>query len=200
MSEFEFNGFDSDSGEDIVINVDCQLEKKKISNLQVTKVSKELRLYYSNLFIDSFYLIDLFVKSKQFSYDSFLKYFDAVNFHQIYAKNKGEVKNLTVTPHHYITTTQDAFAVASKFLRSHSKEARIGAVYLLHSLYKTQPLKTYPINIKLEPQDYNSTKELVDSCLKDGLTHPAYCFYDLDTRRKITISAAAINPCLEVSL
>lgn len=200
MSEFEFSSLSSDSSsEDEILPSTSKTKHRTKSDLKTIKVSKELRLYYSSLFIDSFSLIDLFIKTKQLGYDSFLKCFDAVHFHQIYAKNKGEVKNMSVTPHHYITTTQDALAVAAKFLRSHSKEARIGAVYLLYSLHKTQPLKTYPINIKLEPKDYKNTKELVEKYLYEGLMHPAYCFYDLDTRKKITITAAVVNPCLEVN-
>lgn len=200
MSEFEYNSEDigesSDSEDEIITRLPTVKKKPDISNVRILK---ELRLYYSNLFADSFYLIDSFIKSKQLTYDSFLRQFDAMNFHQIYAKTKGEVQQVTVSPHHYITTTQDALAIASKFLRSRSKKARIGAVYLLYTLYKTQPLKRYSLNIKMEPKDYAATKELVDMCFNEGLLHPAYCFHSLDLKKKITISAATITPCLEVN-
>lgn len=197
MSEFEYSDVSSDSSDDEDIYASCK-KKIKTSDINILRILKELRLYYSNLFVDSFYLIDSFVKSKQLTYDSFLKQFDAMNFHQIYAKSKNEVKHVSVAPHHYITTTQDALAVVSKFLRSRSKEAQIGALYLLYTLYKTQPLKTYMINVKMEPKDYANIKKLVDGYLNEGLLHPAYCFYSLDIKKKITISAATISPCLEV--
>lgn len=198
MSEFEYTDVSSESsGDEEFIYASCK-KKIKTSDINILRILKELRLYYSNLFTDSFYLIDSFVKSEQLTYDSFLKQFDAMNFHQIYAKSKNEVKQASVAPHHYITTTQDALAVVSKFLRSHSKGAQIGALYLLYTLYKTQPLKTYMINVKMEPKDYADIKKLVDKCLNEGLLHPAYCFYSLDVKRKITITAATINPCLEV--
>lgn len=199
MSEFEFSDCSSDDSSSGFDDVIFQKSKNKNKKQDLIKVKRELNLYYSNLFIDSFNLIDLFVKSKNFTYNSFLEQFSAVYYHQIYAKSKKKVKQAHVAPHHYITTTQDALAVASKFLRSHSKEARIGAFYLLYTLYKTQPLKTYLINIKMEPNDYRNTKELVDKCLMEGLLHPAFCFYDLDIKKKIIITAASINPCLEVS-
>lgn len=195
MSDFEYTDLSDDGSDDENPVIPS---KSKLDNPY--KVSKELRLHYASLFIDSFNLIDSFVKSKKLSYDSFLEHFDSMKFHQIYAKAKKDVKQKYVSPHHYISTTQDALAVASKFLRSHSREARIGAVYLLYTLHKTQPLKPYPINVKMEPKDYNSTKELVDKCLNEGLLHPAYCFYDLDMRRKITLTASSVIPCLEVSL
>lgn len=198
MSEFEYSNLSSDnsSDEELVTQVFTQKKKPDINTI---KVRKELQLHYSNLFIDSFTLIDLFVKSKKLTYNSFLEYFESTNFHQIYTKHKFESKHVSVSPHHFITTTQDALAVASKFLRSHSREARIGAVYLLFTLYRTQPLKTYLINVKMEPKDYHNTKELVKEYLNEGLTHPAYCFYDLDIKRRITITASTVNPCLEVS-
>lgn len=198
MSEFEFSSLSSsDSDDDEIMNLSPKDKNKPVINC--IKVARELHLYYSNLFVDSFSLIDLFVKSKILTYESFLKYFDSTNFHQIYAKPKPDVKQLHVSPHHYITTTQDVFAVSTKFLRSHSREARIGAVYLLYTLFQTQPLKSYLINIKMEPIDYNNTKQLVEECFNQGLLHPAYCFYDLDIKKRITITATAINPCLEVS-
>lgn len=197
MSDFEYTDLSSeDSGDEEIIVSHCK--QKKIPEC-VLKMSRELRLHYSNLFIDSFTLIDLFVKSKILTYEAFLVHFDTMKFHQIYAKPNKDIKRITVAPHHYITTTQDALAVASKFLRSRSKNARIGAIYLLYTLYKTQPLKHYPINIKLEPKDYHNTKNLVDRCLFEGILHPSYCFYDLDFKKNITITACAVNPCLEVS-
>lgn len=197
MSEFEFNSMSSDSSvDDEVVRVPTKNNKP---NNHIMKISKELHLHYSNLFIDSFCLIDMFVKSQILTYESFLGFFDSTNFHQIYAKPNRDIKQLSVSPHHYITITQDIFAVSTKFLRSQSREARIGAVYLLYTLYKTQPLKSYLINIKMEPIDYNNTKKLVEECFNEGLLHPAYCFYDLDIKKRITITATAVNPCLEVS-
>lgn len=197
MSDFDYTDLSSeDSSDDEIIVSQC---KQKKNSENVIKVSKEFRLYYSNLFIDSFTLIDMFVKGKILSYNAFLVHFDSMKFHQIYAKPNKDIKRITVAPHHYITTTQDALAVASKFLRSRSRNARIGAVYLLYTLYKTQPLKQYSINIKMEPKDYYNTKDLVDKCLFEGILHPSYCFYDLDLKKHISITACAVNPCLEVS-
>lgn len=198
MSDFEYSNLSSDNSSDEEVVTQVFTQKKKPDKNSI-KVSRELQLHYSNLFIDSFTLIDLFVKSKTLTYNSFLEHFGSTKFHQIYAKRKYELKHPSVSPHHFITTTQDALAVASKFLRSHSKKARIGAVYLLFTLYRTQPLKTYLINVKMEPEDYHNTKELVNKYLNEGITHPAYCFYDLDIKRQITITANAVNPCLEVS-
>lgn len=196
MTDFEYSNLSTDDDEDILSDLP---KKKPINQVTAMKVSKELRLHYSNLFIDSFNLIDLFIKSKVLTYNSFLEFFTSTHFHQIYSNPKNKEKQAYVSPHHYITIAQDALAVASKFLRSASREARIGAVYLLYSLYRTQPLKLYLINVKLTPEDYLNTKYLVDSCLLDGLPHPAYCFYDMDLKKKIKITATAINPCLEVS-
>lgn len=197
MSEFEFNCMSSDSN----IDSEDDIRQTRIhkSNKQLLKVSKELNLRYSYLFTDSFNLIDLFVKSKILTYESFLEYFNSTNIHQIYARSTKKEKQVFVTPHHYITTTQDILTVATKFLQSQSREARIGAVYLLYTMYKTQPLQVYLINIKMEPITYKNTKKLVDECFNEGLVHPAYCFYYLDIKKMITITAATISPCLEVS-
>lgn len=199
MSAFEYSDLSSDDNND---EEGVVLDKKIKRSEIISRFTKELRLYYSNLFIDCFNLIDLFVKSKKLTYDSFLVHFDSIKFHQIYAdtKKKKAANQLYVSPHHYISTAQDALAIASKFLRSRSKEARIGAVYLLYTLHKTQPLKTYLVRIKMEPKDYKNTKELVDTCLNQGLVHPAYYFYDLDIRKQIVICANAVSPSLEVRL
>jgi len=200
MSEFEYTNSSSEESseaEDLVFPITSQ-QKNHAQN--AIKVSRELRTYYSNLFIDSFNLIDLFIKSKTLTYCSFLEHFNSTKFHEIYAKYNRENKLTYVTPHHYITTTQDSLAVATKFLRSKSREARIGAVYLLYTINRTQPFTHYMIDIKMVRKDYFNTKELVNSCLNEGLRDPAYCFYQLDIKRKITITATAINPCLEVSL
>lgn len=197
MTDFEYSNLSSSDDEEEVV---CVLSKRNHNRFNnIVKVSKELRLHYSNLFIDSFNLIDLFIKSKVFTYNSFLNVFNSTHFHQIYAKPKKKEKQIYVSPHHFITIAQDSLAVASKFLRSASQEARIGAVYLVYTLYKTQPLKMYLIKVKLTPEDYLNTKHLVDKCLNEGLPHPAYCFYDLDIKKKIKITVTAINPCLEVS-
>ncbi|VVC26576.1 Hypothetical protein CINCED_3A011717 [Cinara cedri] len=196
MSEFEYSDLSSDDD----FSAEAVFGVRKIKFETTARITRELRLHYSNLFIDSFNLIDLFVKSKKFTYDSFLECFDTSQYHQIYymlQKKKQKVGQNFVSPHHYISTTQDALAIASKFLRSSSKEARIGAVYLLYTLYKTQPLKTYIVKIKMEPLDYNNTKKLVDECLNEGLVHPAYYFYDLDIKKQIIICSNAVSPCLE---
>lgn len=86
MTEFEYSDLsseDSFDGEPVL----KRLKKKTTSN-----ISKDLNLYYSNLFIDTLYLIDLFVKSKIFTYDLFLVYFDSVKFHQIYSSSKKNKK------------------------------------------------------------------------------------------------------------
>ncbi|XP_026805383.1 uncharacterized protein LOC113548615 [Rhopalosiphum maidis] len=200
MSEFEYTSTSSNEEysdeEEFVFPISSRQKKSTLNNIKVTK---ELRTHYSNLFIDSFSLIDLFIKSKTLKYSSFLESFSSTRFHEIYAKPNREGKHTYVSPHHYITTTQDCLAVASKFLRSKSKEARIGAVYLLYTIHKTQPFKQYLINIKMVPKDYFNTKELVNNYLNEGLTDPSYCFYQLDIKRKITITATAINPCLEAN-
>lgn len=201
MSEFEYSELSNDDDDDFD---DKNVFHKKKTRFETTsRITKELRLFYSNLFIDSFNLIDLFVKSKKLTYESFLGYFDSFKFHEIYAfpkkKNKKRMQ-LYVSPHQYISITQDAFAVASKFLRSSSREAQIGAIYLLYTLHKTQPLKTYLIRIKMEPKDYNNIKKMVDTCLNQGLEHPAYCFYNLDIRKQIVICANAVSPSLEVRI
>lgn len=197
MSDFEYSSLSSDSDEEIVAykkaknNTDCN---------NLLKIPRELRLYYSRLFIDTAGLIDLFVKSNRLTFDSFLDVFDFTNFHQIYAKVRTELKHVNLSPHHYITITQDALGVVSKFLCSRSREARIGAVYLLYVLYMTQPLLiTYPVSIKMRPQDFKATQELVDECLNKGLPYPAYCFYELNLKKKITIAATTVDVCLEVS-
>ncbi|XP_025406481.1 uncharacterized protein LOC112680563 isoform X2 [Sipha flava] len=196
MTDFEYSNLSSDDEEEVL----CVFPKKKrYRQITAGKVSKELRLHYSNLFIDSFNLIDLFIKSKVLTYNSFLNIFSSTHFHQIYAKPKKKETQVYVSPHHYITIAEDSLAVASKFLRSNSREARIGAVYLVYTLYKTQPLKSYLINVKLTPEDYLNTKHLVDTYLNEGLPHPAYCFYDLDIKKKIKITVNAINPCLEAN-
>ncbi|KAE9527865.1 hypothetical protein AGLY_012689 [Aphis glycines] len=200
MSEFEYSSSsneDESDGEEFVFPISSNTQKK--TTLNNIKVTKELRSHYSNLFIDSFSLIDLFIKSKTLTYSSFLESFSSTKFHEVYAKPNREGKHTYVSPHHYITTTQDCLAVASKFLRSKSKEARIGAVYLLYTIHRTQPFKQYLINIKMTPKDYFNTKELVNSYLNEGLPDPSYCFYQLDIKRKITITATAINPCLEAN-
>jgi len=199
MSDFDYSSLSSDSsGEEEVIVT--SLKKKKPRDMHIIKVSKELRLYYSRLFMDCAGLIDLFVKSKSWTYGSFLDIFTNMRFHQIYAKPKSKIQKRYVSPHHYITTTQDAIGVASKFLRSRSKKARIGTVYLLYILYDTQPLiSAYPINIKMKPDDFRNTQELVDECLNEGLAYPAYCFYEMDMKKRITITANTINMCLEAN-
>lgn len=192
MSEFEHSNTESDEDDTEVFTI------KDVPNM--TKLSRELNLRYSQIFIDSFELIDLFVKDKRFTYHSFLEHFENNEFHRIYMKQaQKNLRQMHVHPHHYISVTQDALVVASKFLRSRSKKARIGAVYLLYTLYKTQPLKRYIMNISMTPEDYNRTKDLVDSCLKENIPQPAYCFCELDMRRAITITASTTNPCLEVS-
>lgn len=203
MSEFEYSSDDSDGessdDEDDVVLRRCATTRKK-PNIHTVRVLRELRLYYSNVFADSFYLIDSFVKSKRLTYDSFMRQFDAAKFHQIFSNTASEVQNVTVSPHHFITTAQDALAVASKFLRSRSKSARIGAIYLLYTLWKTQPLKIYPLNVKMESRDYVAAKELVRKCLDEGLLHPAFCFHSLASQKKITITSAVVNPCMEVTV
>lgn len=198
MSEFEYTSSNEESSEEEQMVFPFSYKYNKCTRNPI-KVSRELRAYYSNLFIDSFNLIDLFIKSKTLTYCSFLEHFNSTKFHEIYAKYNREKKLTNVSPHHYITTTQDCLAVATKFLRSKSREARIGAVYLLYTIYRTQPFTQYMIDIKMVRKDYLNTKELVNSCLNEGLRDPAYCFYQLDIKRKITITATAINPCLEVS-
>ncbi|XP_050441977.1 uncharacterized protein LOC126846528 [Adelges cooleyi] len=196
MSEFEYtesSGNDSSSDEDIpIIPI-----KGKIDN--TAKISKELHLCYSNLFIDCFNVLDTFVKSRVLTYSSFLNTFISTNFHHIYAKRKGNQKNLFISPHHYIMIAQESLAAASKFLRSKCKDVRIGAVYLLYTIYKTQPLKQYQLNVKMKPIDYKATIELVKQCTNEGLLYPAFCFYELDYKRKITITVSTISPCLEAS-
>ncbi|XP_050548610.1 uncharacterized protein LOC126910254 [Daktulosphaira vitifoliae] len=197
MSEFEFtessgNENSSDDDDFPIIAV-----KRKIDN--TVKVVKELRLFYSNLFIDCFNLIDNFVKGQNLTFMAFLEVFESFNFHYIYAKPKKEIKNLYVSPHHYIMMAQDAMSAAAKFLRSKSKKARIGAFYLLYTLYKTQPLKPYLLNIKMDPYDFNETKKLVNEYMDLGELHPAYCFYELELKRKITITADTTSPCLEAN-
>lgn len=60
-----------------------------------------------------------------------------------------------------------------------SREARIDAVYLLYTLHHTQSLKKpCSISVKIVPNDYINSKELVDTCLKEGLVNHAYYFYD----------------------
>lgn len=200
MSEFEYTSSSNDESseyEEVVFPIPAK--QKKYANNAI-KVSRELRTFYSNLFIDSFNLIDLFIKSKTLTYCSFLELFSSTKFHEIYAKHNREKNHHTyLAPHHFIVTTQDSLAVASKFLRSKSREARIGAVYLLYTINRTQPFKHYLINIKMVSKDYFNTKELVNSCFNEGLRDPAYCFYQLDIKRKITITATAINPCLEAN-
>ncbi|XP_025195337.1 uncharacterized protein LOC112594647 [Melanaphis sacchari] len=200
MSEFEYSSSSSNEEnsdeEEMVFPITSRQKKSALNNV---KVSKELRTHYSNLFIDSFSLIDMFIKCKTLKYSSFLESFSSSKFHEIYAKPNREGKHTFVSPHYYITTTQDCLAVASKFLRSKSTEARIGAVYLLYTIYKTQPFKQYLVNIKMVPKDYYNTKELVNNYLNEGLLDPSYCFYQLDIKRKITITATAINPCLEAN-
>lgn len=202
MSEFEYSSSSSSNEntdeEDLVFPF--SIKQNKNIHLHKNKVSKELRLHYSNLFIDTLNLIDLFVKSKKLTYSSFLEIFGSQKFHEIYIKPNREGKHANVSPHHYITITQDSLAVATKFLRSKSREAQIGAVYLLYTMHKTQAFKHYQINIKMVPLDYFNTKELVNNCLNEGLLDPAYCFYKLDMKRNITITATVVNPCLEVSL
>lgn len=200
MSEFEYSSSSNEeSSEDDEVVFPITYKQKKYAHNAI-KVSRELRTYYSNLFIDSYNLIDLFIKKKTLLYSSFLEVFSSSKFHEIYAKPNREKKHTFLAPHHYITTSQDSHAVATKFLRSKSREARIGAVYLLYTINVTQPFKQYLINIKMVPIDYFNTKELVHSCFNEGLRDPAFCFYRLETRRKITVAATAINPCLEVSL
>lgn len=200
MSDFEYSSLSSSSSseEDVIV---FNRRKKKPRDMNMIKVCKELRLYYSRLFMDCAELIDLFVKNNSWAYGSFLDIFNDMHFHQIYAKPKPEIQKRYVSPHHYITTTQDAIGVASKFLRSRSKKARIGTVYLLYILYETQPLiSAYPINIKMKPVDFKNTQELVNECFNEGLVYPAYCFYELDMKNRITITANTINMCLEVSV
>jgi len=200
MSEFEYtSSSNEESSEDEELVFPLTFKQKKYTHNAI-KVSRELRTYYSNLFIDSFNLIDLFIKKKKLTYISFLELFDSSKFHEIYAKHNRKNKHTYLAPHHYITTTQDSLAVATKFLRSKLREARIGAVYLLYTIHTTQPFKQYLIDIKMVRKDYFNTKELVHSCLNEGLRDPSFCFYRLDIRRKIIITATAINPCLEVSL
>jgi len=198
MSDFEYSSLSSDSsGDEVIVQSD---KTKKNPNSKIVKVSKELCMHYSAMFIDTARLIDLFVKSENWTLRSFLEVFNRLHFHHIYAKLNTDEKQNTTTPHHFITITEDALGVAAKFLRSRSKKARVGAVYLLYILYKTQPLiTTYPINIKMKPDDFKNTNELVDECLNEGLAFPAYCFYELDMKKQITISANTINVCLEAS-
>jgi len=197
MSEFEYSSSSNeDSDEELIFPI---ISRRKKDTFNTKKVLKELRLRYSNLFIDSVNLIDMFIKSKTLTYSSFLENFSSMKFHEVYSKPCKDGKHTYLSPHHYITTTQDCLAVATKFLRSKTREARIGAVYLLFTIYKTQPFKQYLINIKMEPKDYNNTKELVNNCLNEGLVDPAYSFHLLNIRKKITLTATVINPCLEVS-
>jgi len=199
MSEFEYtSSSNKESSEDEELVFPITSKQRKYAHNAI-KVSRELRTYYSNLFIDSFSLIDLFIKKKTLTYESFLELFNSSKFHEIYATSKKK-KTTYLTPHHYITTTQDSIAVATKFLRSKSREARIGAVYLLYTINMTQPFKQYLIDIKMVRKDYFNTIELVHSCFNEGLKDPSFCFYRLDTTRKIIITATVINPCLEVSL
>lgn len=194
MSELE--NYDSESDNDDKDNL-------YINELPVTiafNVSKELNLRYSKMFIDCFNLIYLFVQDKRITYKSFLEHFENTKLHHIYMKpSKRDIMLATVTPHHYITIAQDVLAATSKFLRSDSKKVKIGAVYLLYTMYRTQPMKRYLVNIKMKPEDYKSTKEFVVSCLKENIPDPAYYFYKLDVLKKITITASITNPCLEVS-
>ncbi|CAH1720474.1 unnamed protein product [Aphis gossypii] len=137
MSEFEYSSTgneDESDEEEFVFPIPSTTQNK--TTLNNIKVSKELSSHYSNLFIDSFSLIDLFIKSKTLMYSSFLESFSSTKFHEIYAKPNRGGKHTYVSPRHYITTTQNCLAVASKFLRSKSKEARIGAVYLLYTRIK----------------------------------------------------------------
>ncbi|XP_016660514.1 uncharacterized protein LOC100160693 [Acyrthosiphon pisum] len=199
MSEFEYSSSSNEeSSEDEELVFPITSKQKKYAHNAI-KVSRELRTYYSNLFIDSYNLIDLFIKKKTLTYSSFLEVFNSSMFHEIYAKPNREKKHTYLAPHHYITTTQDSLAVATKFLRSKSRQARIGAVYLLYTINVTQPFKRYLIDIKMVRKDYFNTKELVHSCFNEGLRDPSFCFYRLDISRKITITATVINPCLEAN-
>lgn len=200
MSEFEYSSSSNkESSEDEELVFPIPSKQKKYSHNAI-KVSRELRTYYSNLFIDSYNLIDLFIKKKTLLYRSFLELFNSSKFHEIYAKLNRENKHTYLAPHHYITTAQDSLAVATKFLRSKSREARIGAVYLLYTMYVSQPFNQYLVNIKMERKDYFNTIELVHNCFNEGLRDPSFCFYRLDNSRRITVAATVINPCLEVSL
>ncbi|KAL4143918.1 hypothetical protein QTP88_006171 [Uroleucon formosanum] len=199
MSEFDYtSSSNEENSEDEELVFPFTFKQNKYAHNAI-KVSRELRTYYSNLFIDSFNLIDLFIKKKKLTYRSFLELFNSSKFHEIYAKHNRENKHTYLSPHHYITTTQDSLAVATKFLRSKSREARIGAVYLLYTIHTTQPFKQYLIDIKMVRKDFYDTKELVHSCFNEGLRDPSFCFYRLDIRRKIIITATAINPCLEAN-